>query len=231
MRWLPPLLLCLATGCFSAGSEDSASAPAPGPSGAAGGSGGTSSGSPPASSLKGLELRTGLLGVNDVFVETGATLYTCENAEGINGQFALQVGARVSGQLDFNPELVRIAFTSDHAEWVGSVAGENEVYASQEECEATGRYCEEVVVGEGESGYFQIDDGHIAIQNLWCRYFGGTEYSFQMQAQGIDLNPWPYEPFTEIATLEIRCVPRPCCPDNDYIDTWGNHTVEPWDCP
>ncbi len=231
MRWLFLSLVCVGPACFSTSTQDSAHAADPGPSAPGGGSGGSTGGSDPGSALRDLDLRTGLLGVNDTFLETGATLYTCENAEGINGQFALQVGAQVRGPLDFNPELVRVAFTSNHAEWVGSVAGENEVYWSQEDCEETGRYCEEVVVGEGESGYFQVDEGHIAIQNLWCRYFGGTEYAFEMQAQGIDLNPWPYEPFTKTATLEIRCVPRPCCPDNDYIDTWGNHTVEPWDCP
>ena len=224
MRCMRLLPVCLAIGCGLAGSGDSASK-------ASGGSSGDSGGSAASDALKELELRTGLLGVNDVFVETGTTLYTCENAEGTNGQFALQVGAEVMGALDFEPDLVRVAFTSNHAEWVGSVAGENEVYWSQEECEATGRYCEAVVVGEGESGYFRIDDGYIAIQNLWCRYFGGTEYTFEMQAHAIDLNPWPNEPLTRTATLEIQCVPRPCCPDNDYIDTWGNHTVEPWECP
>ncbi len=224
MCWMRLLPISLAIGCGLAGSEDSATKGKGGPSEDA-------DGAAAPDTLRELELRTGLLGVNDVFVETGTTLYTCENAEGTNGQFALQVGAEVMGALDFNPDLVRVAFTSNHAEWVGSVAGENEVYWSQDACEATGRYCESVVVGEGESGYFRIEDSYIAIQNLWCRYFGGTQYTFEVQAYAIDLNPWPNEPLTQTATLEIQCVPRPCCPDNDYIATWGNHTVEPWDCP
>jgi len=178
-----------------------------------------------------LTLTAGLLNVNDTFRETPAQLHTCENSVGTNGQFALQVGARVTGDGQYQPALVRIEFTSDASEWVGSASGDIEVYLSQEECEATGRYCEEVVIGEGTSGYFEIDDGYIGIQNIWCRYFGGLAYEYTMSAHGIDMNPWPYEIFTETGTLKIQCIPMPCCPNNDYISKWGNHTVEPWECP
>jgi hypothetical protein len=178
-----------------------------------------------------LDLMAGLLNVNDAFTQTESRLFTCENSVGTNGQFALQVGARVSGEGQYNPGLVRIEFSSDTSEWVGSASGENEVYLTQKECEASGSYCEEVVVGEGTSGYFEIDDGYIGIQNIWCRYFGGSAYQYTISAHGIDMNPWPYEIFTETAELVVKCIPLPCCPDNDYISKWGNHTVEPWECP
>jgi hypothetical protein len=178
----------------------------------------------------GISLRAGLLNVNDIFQETGSTLYTCENSEGTNGQFALQVGAEITGPADYIAHLVRVDFSSDRTEWVGSVGGENEVYWTEEECLESGRYCEEIVVGEGTSGYFEIAGGHIAIQNIWCRYHGGRDYSYTVVAQGIDLNPWPTEVFTTTGALTIACKTMPCCPDNDYISEWGNHTVEPWEC-
>ncbi len=178
-----------------------------------------------------LELRSGLLNVNDLFQETGSTLYTCENSVGSNGQFALQVGAEVVGPPTYLPELVRIEFLSDLTEWVGSSGGENAVYWTEEECLASGQYCEEIIVGEGTSGYFEIVGGYIAIQNIWCRYYGGRDYSYTMMAQGVDLNPWPNEVFTTTGQLMIMCKAMPCCPDADYQATWGNHTVEPWDCP
>ena len=83
-------------------------------------------------SLKELELRTGLLGVNDVFVETGYPVYLRKRRRhqrsvcvagrgGSDGSARLQPRAGAGG-----------AYTSNHAEWVGSVAGENEVYWSQD---------------------------------------------------------------------------------------------------
>ena len=165
-----------------------------------------------------------------MFSATAATLHTCESSEGSNGQFALQVAADVIGAVDFSPELLRIHFHSDTSEWVGSVAGENDVYPTQQQCEATGRFCEEVVVGEGQSGYFAIDGGYTAMQNIWCRYFGGSSYSYTVRAKAMDMAPWPYEDFSEEAELRVDCIPMPCCPPNDYIFRWGNHTVEPWSC-
>ena len=108
----------VAIGCGPASSGDSASKARAGASeddGAASGS------------LKELELRTGLLGVNDVFVETGTTLYTCENAEG-NGQFALQVGAEVMECSTSTPSWCAPRTTLEGRQRGGG----NEVYWSQD---------------------------------------------------------------------------------------------------
>ncbi len=177
-----------------------------------------------------IELRAGLLNVNDIFEETGNTLYTCESSEGTNGQFALQVGAEIVGEPTYIADLVRVEFSSDLSEWVGSAGGEGDVYWTEQDCLESGTYCEEVVIGEGTSGYFEIAGGQIAIQNVWCRYHGGRDYSYTMVAHGVDMNPWPYEVFTTTGTLTISCKAMPCCPDADYQAVWGNHTVEPWDC-
>jgi len=181
--------------------------------------------------LNAITLKTGYFGTDDHFAEAGSTLYTCEGGEGVGSQFALQVSASVAGPRPFVPELVQVHFTSDLSEWVSSGDGLVGVWGSETECGTAGMQCDEVVVGEGVAGFFETDDGFLAIQNIWCRHWSDEPYSYSVSALAMDINPLPHEPLTHTGTIEIHCVPLPCCPDVDYLAEHGNHTVEPWSCP
>ena len=82
----------------------------------------------------------------------------------------VQVGAFILDLNEHDPSYLRIEFTSDRIEWVGYSSDSADIYGTQEECEEVEEYCESVIVGQGESGYFEIQDGYAGIQNAYCRF-------------------------------------------------------------
>ena len=105
------------------------------------------------------------------------------------------------------------------------------MYQTFEACDAAGGFCDEVVIGEGTSGYPDAGDGHIGIQNVYCRYWDAEPYAIKISAAAFNLDVAAPEPeqITQ-SDIVIRCEPRPCCPPVDYIETRGNHTTVPWQC-
>ncbi len=194
----------------------------------------------PQLALNTLKLRSGYFGADGHFAETDATLYTCEMSEGGSGQFALQVSATISGPRLFDPDLTKVIYSSDGREWVSSGDGLVGIHRSPEGCAEAGMQCDEVVIGEGEVGFFEGAEGFLSVQNIWCRHWDGgespegldgAEYSYTVSAYAVDINTWPETTLSHTGTIEIKCVARPCCPDADYVVAHGNHTVVPWVCP
>ena len=116
----------------------------------------------------------------------------------------VQVGAFILDLNAHNPEYLRIEFTSDRVEWVGYSANTADIYDSREDCEDAEEYCESMVVGQGESGYFEIQDGYAGIQNAYCR-FADESYSYQVTAVVYDLFVWPYLQISDPVEFEISC--------------------------
>jgi hypothetical protein len=117
----------------------------------------------------------------------------------------VQVGAFILDLNEHNPDYLRIEFTSDRIEWVGYSADTADIYGSQEECEEVEEYCESVIVGQGESGYFEIQNGYAGIQNAYCR-FAEESYSYNVTAVVYDLYVWPYLQISNPVEIEISCL-------------------------
>lgn len=116
----------------------------------------------------------------------------------------VQVGAFILELNEHNPEYLRIKFSSDRVEWVGYSSDTADIYDSEEDCLASEDYCESVEVGKGESGYFEIEDGYIGIQNAYCRY-AEESYTYNITATAYDLYVWPYAQISEPIDIEISC--------------------------
>ena len=147
-----------------------------------------------------LNLSPGSLNANDQFTEIDLPLEVTES----NDLVPLQVGATILDLNGHNPEFLRIEFSSNHVEWVGYSHNSIEIYDTEEECLALEDYCDEVIVGAGTSGYFEIEGGHIAIQNAYCRY-ADESYDFTVTAVVHDLEYWPVAMISDPVDIQISC--------------------------
>ena len=145
------------------------------------------------------ELMVGDLNVNDHFVEEDNIIEMQPS-----GQELFQVALEIDELFDYDPELLRIEFTSDHSEWIGLSTLGTTVYETEEDCLAATVYCREIIVGEGTSGYFEIEGGMLAVQNAYCRNMGET-YAYTITALVYDISPWPVEKISEQVSIEIVC--------------------------
>ena len=176
-----------------------------------------------------LILETGYLGANGFFTTTRDTLYTCAQHSESNQQFLIQIGATLEGADDLDPDFVQFNFTSDTSEWVGTEG--NTVFQSFEACNAAQQSCDEVVIGEGTSGYPDAGAGHMGIQNVMCRYWDGPAYTIEVSVEAVYLlGSTPGPELIGKSNITIDCQPVSCCPPVEYIETRGNHTTLPWDC-
>jgi len=121
-----------------------------------------------------------------------------------NDLIPIQVGARILELNGHDPDYLRIEFVSDRIEWVGYTINSIGIYESEEQCLENEEYCEEVIVGEGKSGYFEIEDGHIAIQNAYCRY-DDESYDYTISAIAYDLSYYPAEIISDSINIQINC--------------------------
>jgi len=149
-------------------------------------------------------LMVGDLNVNNEFIEEDAIIEMHENID----QVLFQVALEIDELYDYDPEFLRIEFTSDYSEWIGLNAGGTTIYETREDCLLDTAYCEEIIVGEGTSGYFDVEGGMLAIQNAYCRNMGET-YAYTITALVYDIGPWPIEEISEQVSIEIICYPDP----------------------
>lgn len=147
-----------------------------------------------------LELLPGSLDTNDQFVEIGLPL----DVTPAYNLVPVQVGAHVLELNGHNPDFLRIEFSSDRIEWVGYSQNSIEIYDSEEACLESEDNCDEVIVGEGSSGYFEIDDGYIAIQNAYCRY-ANDSYDYTITATAYNLSEWPVIAVSDSTDITISC--------------------------
>ncbi len=145
-------------------------------------------------------LVVGDLNINSQFIEEDAIVEMGNTTD----QVLFQVALVIDELFDYDPELLRIEFSSDQSEWIGLSALGTSVYRTEEDCLADTVYCKEIIVGEGTSGYFEIEDGMLAIQNAYCRNMGET-YAYTITALVYDIAPWPIEKISEQASIEIVC--------------------------
>lgn len=147
-----------------------------------------------------LALSPGSLDSNDQFSEVVLPLDVTEAYDLV----PVQVGATVLELNGHDPDFLRIEFSSDRIEWVGYSQNSIEIYDSEEACLESEDYCDEVIVGEGSSGYFEIEDGHIAIQNAYCRY-AEDSYDFTITAIAYNLADWPVIAISDSTEILISC--------------------------
>ena len=147
-----------------------------------------------------LLLSPGNLSANSEFVSVGLPLEVTQSYDLV----PVQIGAFILELNDHNPDYLRIKFSSDRVEWVGYTTDTADIYDTEEECIQSEDYCESVEVGKGESGYFEIQDGYIAIQNAYCRY-AYESYSYTITAIAYDLYVWPHFQISTPIDIEISC--------------------------
>lgn len=147
-----------------------------------------------------LVLTPGSLNGNDQFVSMELPLEVTESYDLV----PLQVGAIISDLNGHSPDFLRIEFSSNRVEWVGYSQSSIEIYDTESDCLDNQEFCEEVIVGEGKSGYFEISDGYIGIQNAYCR-FADDSYQFTITATVYDLAYWPVEQISEPVDILISC--------------------------
>jgi len=103
-------------------------------------------------------------------------------------------------------EMIKIKYTSDRSEWVGTNGTGSYVFLSEEECQDSGFFCEEVVVGESESGCFDSAEGEkIAIGNIHCSALG-LPYDITVFAQAFDISYFDYAPVSSVKSITLACV-------------------------
>ena len=145
-------------------------------------------------------LMVGTLNVNSRFIEED-TIIEMGDA---TSQILFQVALEIDELFDYDPELLRIEYSSDQSEWIGLSTSGTSIYEMEEDCLADTVYCKEIIVGEGTSGYFEVATGMLAIQNAYCRNMGKT-YAYTITALVYDIRPWPIEKISEQFSIEIVC--------------------------
>jgi len=147
-----------------------------------------------------LELFPGNLDGNNQFTEVELPLNVTQAYDLV----PVQIGATALELNGYDPDFLRVEFSSDRIEWVGYSQDSIEIYDSEDACIESEDYCDEVIVGEGSSGYFEIENGHIAIQNAYCRY-ANESYSFTITATAYNLSDWPVAAISDSADIMISC--------------------------
>jgi len=149
----------------------------------------------------GLTLETGYLTAGGVFSESSDTLYLDPSGD----YKFLQIGAFPSDYSNYNLDLVRIKFTSDRIEWIWAEPSETYIFATQEECQEAGFYCDSVVAGEGVSGIFDAGTGELsATISAHCTHLD-LPYTYTVQAYAYDFSSYEEVKISETETINISC--------------------------
>ena len=126
-----------------------------------------------------------------------------------------QVGARLDVPDHLDPDLLRVIFSSDRIEWIGtSVSGETYVFSSEEECIrwsdlwGAALQCDDIIPGASESGYFKTGasfDERLAVTNVHCTPHD-LPYDLTIIAFVIDISYPIAEIVSESEHLTIDCL-------------------------
>ena len=151
-----------------------------------------------------IELRTGHMTTNGYFIEKSAEVYVPSG--GAWGY--TQIAAKLDVPEHLDPDLLRVIFSSDRLEWIGTaVSGETYVFLTEDECLEAGLQCDDVVPGASESGYFETGgsfDERLAVTNVHCSPYG-LPYDLTVSAFVIDISYPLAEIVSEEAYLSVGC--------------------------
>ena len=146
-------------------------------------------------------ISVGTLSADDVFNMGDADI----NIESNMSQTLFQVGLRITDLYGYDPVFLRIKFMSNYTEWIGITNNNITIYDSYDDCITIEEYCENIIVGQGTSGYFEINDGYIALQNAYCRNRGET-YAYTISAKVYDIAQWPEIDISNESSIDIICI-------------------------
>ena len=116
-----------------------------------------------------------------------------------------EVIATVGDVHNYDVNLLRIYFTSDHVDWVGSASGSTYIFDSEEDCLGAGVYCDGVEAATGVSGIFEDkDEAYIGVQVAAC-YKHTQPYTLTISAAIYDISEWDPIQVSKVRTIEIEC--------------------------
>ena len=154
-----------------------------------------------------IDLRVGHMTTSGLFLEKEPTVKV--PSDGALGY--AQVAAKLGVPDAFDPDLLRVMFTSDRIEWMATdVDGSTYTFLSRHECIQTGLQCDDVVPGESESGYFETGgsfDERLAVANVHCTT-PGLPYDLTVTAFVIDISYPVAEIVSEEQHVVIDCVAK-----------------------
>jgi len=117
--------------------------------------------------------------------------------------------AQIIGEVNLDeghdPDFLRVIFTSDRVEWVGTNGSDYIVYEFEDECLEEGDHCDPVIPAEGVSGVFESTPGtYSAVVNTHCST-SVADYGYRVSAYVIDFSGKGLVRVSDIATLDIIC--------------------------
>jgi hypothetical protein len=147
-----------------------------------------------------VSLTTGYLSAGGHFTPQAPTVFVTES-----GWSYIQVQALLDYSEEVDPTFLRVVYTSDRIEWVGTKGVTTAVFLAEEECLEAGYHCDDVVPGEGISGYFDAGAGEImSITNTHCTG-NMLPYSYTVSAYAIDISYPLAEIVSDKSDILILC--------------------------
>tara|TARA_Y100000034_G_C6707349_1_gene312277 strand:- start:37 stop:624 length:588 start_codon:yes stop_codon:yes gene_type:complete len=104
-----------------------------------------------------------------------------------------------------DPDFLRVIFSSDRVEWVGTDGLDYEAYEYEDDCLEEGYHCDPVIPAEGVSGVFETTHGNYsAVVNTHCST-ALTDYEYRVSAYVIDFSGKGLVRVSDTATIDIIC--------------------------
>jgi hypothetical protein len=115
----------------------------------------------------------------------------------------IQIISLVNLDKDVQPDYLRVIYTSNRIEWVGT--WDAYVYDDEDKCIEEGNYCDPVIPAEGVSGVFYSGGEHIGVSNAHCS-ISNYDYSYDVSAYIIDISgPDPVR-VSDVMQITIICI-------------------------
>ena len=144
------------------------------------------------------QLLLGHLRPSGAFVEV-ESIYTESNQE------LVQVAVKINDLFDYNPDFIRVRFSSTLNEWVGTSSGGISIFDNEDDCWENSDHCDLVEVGSGHSGYFAIGENYLAIQNAYCRP-SEADYTYHISATVYSIEYFEPIDISAETQIEIQCL-------------------------
>ena len=114
-----------------------------------------------------------------------------------------QIISRVNLDKDTQPDYLRIVYTSNRVEWVGT--WDSYVYDDEDTCIEEGNHCDPVIPAEGISGVFYSGGEYIGVSNTHCS-ISDYDYEYDVLAYIIDISgPSPVR-ISDVEQVTVVCI-------------------------